>query len=165
MIGFAGAVRGRLFGPRKEPASVTIAALEQEFAGVTPLQLSAYSYRPATKEEEDGPVFRMSKEAVEIMRVPDASKVRGEALSAHFVFAPATGERKVLALANTQTVEELEPGDTFRFAFPLEALKQVFGETGTGLIYVKGAGTHRWIFGVDVSCFVSATMRELSLAA
>ncbi len=165
MAGVVEAVRSRLFGPRKEQPSVTIAALEQEFAGVTPVELAPYSYTSATKEEEGRPAFRMSKEAVEIMHVADASKARGEELRADFVFTPTTGARKIFAFTNTQTEEELQPGDTFRFTFPPEVRKQVFIETGKGLVYVKGPSWRRWIFVADVSCFVSDTLRGLSPAA
>ncbi len=70
-----------------------------------------------------------------------------------------------MAFTNAQKEEGIEPGETFRFTFPPEALKQVFVETGKGLIYIKGAGERRWIFGADVSCFVSDTLRGLSPTA
>jgi hypothetical protein len=160
MIGFMEAVRSRLFGPRKEEPSVTIAALEQEFAGTVSTKLDTYSYRPATKEVEGRPSFRMSRETVEICRVPEVSKIVGEELKAHFVFTPTRGERQIFTLTNAQAREEVEAGYTLRFKFPLDAYKKMFNETGTGLIYVSGAGEHRWVFTVVVSCSVPNTLHS-----
>lgn len=163
--GFVEAMRGRLFGARKEPASVTIAALEQEYAGVTPVELASYDYRPS-QDQIDTPTFRMSKQAIEITNVPGASKSKGEALTAHFVFTPVSGPAKVMALNNVQTEEAIGPGGKFRFTFPPVAAAQVFMDTGKGLLYAKGTGEangeHKWVYGVEVSCFVPSTMRDLN---
>jgi hypothetical protein len=78
MIGVIEAVRSGLFGRRKEAPSVTIAALEHEFAGIASTKLDTYSSRPETQAEEDRPSFRMSMETVEILRVPEVSKIMGE---------------------------------------------------------------------------------------
>jgi hypothetical protein len=160
MIGIIEAVRSRLFGPRKEEPSVTIAALEHEFAGISSTKLDTYSYRPATTEVEGRPSFRMSRETVEVCRVPEVSKIVGEELKAHFVFTPTKGERQVFTLTNAQAGEEVEAGYTLRFKFPLEAYKQMFNETGKGLIYVSGAGEHKWLFSVVVSTSVPDTLHR-----
>jgi hypothetical protein len=100
----------------------------------------------------------MSRDTVEILRVPAVSKAVGEELRAYLVFTPTSGAKQAFTLTNAQASEEIETGHTLRFKFPVEAYKKMFNETGKGLIYVSGAGAQKWIFEVNISCSVPDTL-------
>jgi hypothetical protein len=149
---------GRIFGQREGSPKIAIAALEHEFAGVTPSELPSFNYRPATQAEREQPVFRMSRQVLEILRAPGATKGKGESLKAYFVYQPNAGEKALLEMTNTQLDEEITPASAMKFAFPEAAKKQVFTSSGTARLYVRGSGDRKWVFGVTVSCSIRETL-------
>jgi hypothetical protein len=156
MISFT-ELAAKIFGGRRETSKTAIAELEQEFTGVVPIELPSFNYRPSTPAEKEQPVFRMSRQAVEIIRVPGAVKGKGERLVSHFVYQPNDGDREILEMTNDQEDEELNTSSVMRFDFPPTAKKQVFTSTGTAKLYVKGANGDKWIFGMSVSCSIRET--------